>query len=213
MWDSKAAAAAWLSINECSLIESSNCGPRLGMLLWPYIHRHFLGPLCDTELERERGGGKGHPTRNIGTTRWAPTGAALPSAAVIQPPACQSSHAAHLRNSTHHGPLHTKPRNKHREPAWNFLLTGALFLFCSPFWTFVFAPCSHQLNPWCHCGIRAESFWQRRASPLFPQRRRPLIQTGLEAQLVGKSQRVWRTSQWCCSFLPHSSFLVCPTCI
>lgn len=136
------------------------------MLLWPYIHRHFLGPLCDTELERERGGGKGHPTRNIGTTRWAPTGAALPSAAVIQPPACQSSHAAHLRNSTHHGPLHTKPRNKHRKPAWNFLLTGALFLFCSPFWTFVFAPCSHQLNPWCHCGIRAESFWQQSLTSL-----------------------------------------------
>lgn len=100
---SQAVMAARPVFNERWLIESSNCGPRLGMLLRLHIHPHFLGLLCLSEAWRghwgTQGGWKrGHPTRNIGTTRWAPTGVPLPSAAVIQPSACQRSHAACLRN-------------------------------------------------------------------------------------------------------------------
>lgn len=149
----------------------------------------------------QREGGKGHPTRNIGTTRWAPARAALPSAAVIQPPACQSSHAAHLRNTTHHGPLRTKPRNKHSKPAWNFLLTGALFFFLDPFEHLCLPPAL--ISSGHDATVASEPFWQHRGSRSGRDKGGLLFKRDL---LADQHKVSGGPSQRCCSFLSHSSF-------
>lgn len=130
---SQAAAAAWLAFNERSLIESSNCGPRLGTPLRPRIHPYFLWLLCVSKALGGQGRvERGHPTRNIGTTWWAPTGAPLPSAAVIQPPACQSSHAACLRNAACPGPQYNKAQKQTPWASLEFLLYWGPLSFQEP---------------------------------------------------------------------------------
>lgn len=93
--DSRAAAAAWLSFNEHSADWKLQLWPAPRHAA-PAAHSSSL-PGAFVPLARAgsmggwaegwvRGVERGQPTRNIGTTRWAPAGAPLPSAAVIQPP-------------------------------------------------------------------------------------------------------------------------------
>lgn len=153
---SQAAVAAWLAFNERSLIESSNCGPRLGTPLRSRIHPYFLGLLC---ISKALGGQgrveRGHPTRNIGTTWWAPTGAPLPSAAVIQPPACQSSHAACLRNAACPRPQRNKAQKQTPWASLEFLLYWGPLSFQEPSKKHqpLFALHSHQLSSSGHGGF------------------------------------------------------------